>query len=115
MSQDPDPNRAAVRKTAIIDNELYKHKFDIAALQETQLAGSGTICKTQEEPRLNGSGFAVALLINCETPFAVSDRISAFKLSTNQGNTFITNAYAPTLTSTSDSKDNFYHQLEDTI
>ena len=63
MSQDPDPNRAAVRKTAIIDNELYKHKFDIAALQETQLAGSGTICKTQEEPRLNGSGFAVALLI----------------------------------------------------
>ena len=66
MSQDLDPNRAAVRKTAIIDGELYKRKIDIAALQETRLSGSGTIKeqfyaffwfgKTPEEPRLNGTG-----------------------------------------------------------
>ena len=96
MSQDLEPNRAAVRKTAIIDRELYKRKIDTAALQETRLAGSGTIKeqfytffwfgKTPKEPRLNGTCFAVAnrLLINRQTPFAVSDRISAIKLSTNQ-------------------------------
>ena len=42
MNMSQDPNRAAVRKTAIIDCELYKRKIDIAALQETRLAGSGT-------------------------------------------------------------------------
>ena len=35
MSQDLDPNRAAVLKTAIFDRELYKRKIDIAALQDS--------------------------------------------------------------------------------
>ena len=36
-------NISDARKTAIINNELLRLKVDIAALQETRLAGQGSI------------------------------------------------------------------------
>ena len=122
-----DPNNTDIRKTAVIDSELSKRQISIAALQETRLAGAGTIKESEytffwfgkapEEPRIYGTGFAV---LNCLTPsiltpYAVSDRISVLKMKTNQGDILIINAYAPTLAASADDKDRFYCQLEDAI
>ena len=116
-----------MRKTAIIDTELTRRKVDLAALQETRLAGLGTIKesnysffwfgKSPDEPRIYGTGFAVSnsLLRSTQSPVAISDRISTMKINTKQGVIHIVNAYAPTLGATSDDKDDFYNQLEDTI
>ena len=42
LGMDPE-NISNARKTAITNNELLCLKFDIAALQETRLAGQGSI------------------------------------------------------------------------
>lgn len=121
---DLDLERDGARKTAVIDSELSRRKVHIAALQETRLAGAGSIkeqnCtffwfgKSADEPRLYGTGFAVNnILINSiQTPTAVSDRISTHKFYTRQGMIKVISAYAPTLVALSADKDLFYHQLE---
>ena len=73
FTADPDCNlqrQGATRKTALIDRELAKLAVDVAALQETRLAESGSIKeqnytffwmgKAEDEHRTHGVGFAVS-------------------------------------------------------
>ena len=112
------------RKTAIIDRELAKRNIDIAALQETRLASSGSLKEKNytlfwqglesDERRLYGVGFAVrnSLLSSVEPPSQGTERILSLCLTTSSGPTHIVSVYAPTLCSTSEAKDMFYEELE---
>jgi len=85
------PSNVFQKNTNFIDTELCRQNVHIAALQETRLAGAGTIKernftffwfgKPADEPRLYGTGFAVknTIVNSIQTPFAVSDRISVMK------------------------------------
>ena len=113
-----------LRKTFIINRELFRLKVDIAALQETRLADSGSIKEANytffwqgladTERRLYGVGFAVnnKLLSKTTTPKAKSERIISLQLSTKTGTAHIISAYAPTLDADSDLKDKFYEDLQ---
>ena len=68
FNTDPD-SVSDLRQTAIIDRELNRLGVDIACLQETRLAGSGSIKekhytfywqgKPEDGPRIHCVGFAV--------------------------------------------------------
>lgn len=115
------------RKTAIIDRELAKRNIDIAALQETRLASSGSLKEKDytlfwqglesDERRLYGVGFAVrnSLLLSVEPPSQGTERILSLRLTTSSGPTHIFSIYAPTLCSTAEAKDAFYEELETRI
>ena len=115
------------RKTAVIERELLRLNIDIAALQETRLAGSGTLRekeytffwrgKSAEEVREHGVGFAVrnSLLNMIETPNEGSERLLSLRLHTKDGPVNIFSAYAPTLTSDDLAKDMFYEKLQGSI
>lgn len=115
------------RKTAIINRELTKLNIDIAALQETRLASSGSIKEKEytffwqglgpDEHRLHGVGFAVrnSLLASIEPPSQGTERILSLHLTTSSGPTHILSVYAPTLCSTAEAKDAFYEELETRI
>lgn len=120
-------NISDVRKTAIINNELLRLKVDIAALQETRLAESGFLKekdytffwqgKSTEERREHGVGFAVrnTLLEMVEPSDKGSERLLSLRLHTSAGPVTLISAYAPTLTSTPEAKDEFYTNLNDVI
>ncbi|XP_047483313.1 craniofacial development protein 2-like [Penaeus chinensis] len=115
------------RKTAVIDRELSRLGVDIACLQETRLADSGTLReksytffwkgKPPEEPRQHGVGFAIknTLMTSIEPPSAGTERILTLRLSTSFGSATIISVYAPTLYSTPEDKDQFYGALDDII
>ena len=115
------------RKTALIDKELSRLGVDIACLQETRLADSGTLreksytffCqgKTPEEPRLHGVGFAVknTLITSIEPPTAGTERILNLRLSTSTGPATIISVYAPTLCAAPEDKDQFFEALHEAI
>ena len=115
------------RKTAVIDRELARLNIDIACLQETRLADSGSIRETnytffwqglsQDEPRQHGVGFAVrnSLSAAIEPPTEGTERILALRLSTTAGFVNLLSIYAPTLCSTSEAKDQFYEALDEAI
>ena len=96
-----------IRKTAIIDRELERLNVDIAALQETRLADSGSIKERhytffwkglgEAERRIHGVGFAVhnRLLNMINTPRGITERICILELATPTGNAQIISAYAP--------------------
>ena len=117
----------AARKTAIIDAELHRLDIDIAALQETRLADNGSLTemhytffwqgKKLDDRRELGVGFAVrnSLLSMIEPPTGGSERILTLRLSTSSGPVNIVTAYAPTLYSNPDVKDQFYNALDHTI
>ncbi|XP_047472781.1 uncharacterized protein LOC125027721 [Penaeus chinensis] len=100
---------------------------DIACLQETKLADSGTLReesytffwkgKPPEEPRQHGVGFAVrnTLMTSIDPPSAGTERILTLRLSTSSGSATIISVYAPTLYSTPEDKDQFYGALDDVI
>ena len=112
------------RKTAIIGRELAKRNIDIAALQETRLASSGSLKEKDytffwqglesDDRRLYGVGFAVrnSLLSSVEPPSQGTERILSLRLTTASGPTHIFSVYAPTLSSTAEAKDAFYEELE---
>ena len=112
------------RKTAVINKELARLNIDVACLQETRLADSGSLRKSdytffwhglnQDEPRQHGVGFAVknSLIATTETPTEGSSRILALRMRTSAGFVNIISAYAPTLSSTSEAKDQFSEALE---
>lgn len=115
------------RKTAVIDKELARLNIDIACLQETRLADSGSIREAnytfywqglpQDSPRQHGVGFAVknSLTSSIEAPTGGSERILSLRLSTTEGYVNILSIYAPTLTSTPEAKDQFYEALDEAI
>ena len=117
-------NISDLRKTAVINDELKRLQVDIATLQETRLADSGSLQEKDytffwqgQEPhehRLYGVGFAVrnSLLSSIEAPSSGTARILSLRLTTSSGPANILSAYAPTLCSTAEAKDMFYEELE---
>ena len=87
------------RKTAVISRELVRLKVDIAALQETRIAGCGSLTekeytffwqgRDEDEPRVHGVGFAVSnkLVQMVEPGSTKSERIMHIKLNTDLGPT----------------------------
>lgn len=115
------------RKTAVINDELMRMNVDIAALQETRLADFGTLKekdytfywqgKTSNEHREHGVGFAVknSLLSMVEPGSNGSERLLTLRLNTTDGPITLVSVYAPTLSSTPDTKDEFYDNLASII
>ncbi|XP_071500369.1 craniofacial development protein 2-like [Diadema antillarum] len=115
------------RKIAVIDKELSRLNADIACLQETRLADSGSIKEanytffwkglSQDDPRQHGVGLAVknSLVFTIEPPTGGTERILTLRLSTTVGFINIFSIYAPTLCSTSATKDQFYEELDEMI
>ena len=111
------------RKTAVINNELKRLNVDIAALQETRLADSGTLKekeytffwqgKSSEEHRQHGVGFAVknTVLNKVEPGSKGTERLLTLRLNTTEGPVTLISAYAPTLSASSEAKDEFYERL----
>ena len=116
-------NTCDARKTAIINNELLRLKIDIAALQETRLAGQGSITekdftffwhsKSVDERREHGVGFSVknTLLQPVEVGFDGNERITTLRLQKKKGTTTLVNVYAHTLYADEQVKDVFYSEL----
>ena len=112
------------RKTIVINNELKRLNIDIATLQETRLAESGSLResdytffwhgKRPEDVREHGVGFAVKnSLLGMVEPIADgTERLLTLRLSTSEGPANLISVYAPTLTSEEDTKDEFYANLE---
>ena len=115
------------RKTAVINDELRRLHVDIATLQETRLADSGTLRekdytffwqgKSFDEPRQHGVGFAVRnnLLNTVEPGNNGSERLLTLRLNTTAGPVTLVSVYALTLSASPDTKDEFYDQLSATI
>ncbi|XP_055901527.1 uncharacterized protein LOC129928949 [Biomphalaria glabrata] len=121
------PDIEDVRKSAIINDELSRLKVDIAALQETRLADSGSIKekdysffwqgKAESEVREHGVGFAVknTLLNTVELKCNGSERLLSLRLNTSTGHVTLICAYAPTLSSTPEAKNMFYDNLSSAL
>ncbi|XP_069159441.1 craniofacial development protein 2-like [Procambarus clarkii] len=110
------------RKTAVINNELRRLQMDIVALQETRLPATGSIRedftffwqgKPPEEVREHGVDFATRyrLLGSIVPPTEESARIIKLQLHTAAGMVSLINVCAPTLTSSTVVKDEFYDDL----
>ena len=107
------------RKTAIINKELAQLNIDVACLQETQLADGGSLMErdytflwqglSQDKPRQYGIGFAVR---NSQKPPPEGPReFLPFARVLSPRFVNIISAYTPTLTSTRETKDQFYEAL----
>ena len=118
-----DIRHGEIRKTALIDEELEKLQMDIVALQETRIAENGCLREANftfywkgleaNQPRWHGVGFAVrnTLVQSITTPVGTSERLMSLRLNSAGGYVNFINAYAPTLTSSGELKDNFYGVL----
>ncbi|XP_061728258.1 uncharacterized protein LOC133533309 [Cydia pomonella] len=123
VTDEAEDGTPALRKTSIIDRELLRLRVDIAALQETRLADEGSLRennytffwkgKDTGERREHGVGFAVknSLLSCIDPPTGVSERIMVLKLQSTSGSVTVVSAYAPTLKTEPEIKDNFYEAL----
>ena len=111
------------RKTAVINNELMRLNVDISTLPETRLADSGALKekdytlywqgKGSGEHREYGVGFAVrnSLLSMIEPGSNGSERLLTLRLNATAGPVTLVSVYAPTMSATSDTKDEFYENL----
>ena len=109
------------RKTAIINKELTWLNFDVAGLQETGLANSSSLRESDiifwqglSQDELRQHGVRNSLLATIETLTGGSKRITALRM-TSTGFANFLSAYAPTLTSSQEVKDQFYENLEKTV
>ncbi|XP_046998347.1 uncharacterized protein LOC124613674 [Schistocerca americana] len=119
------------RSTALITQELARLDIDIAALSETRLSGEEHISEVRSgytifwkgkdagEPRIHGAGFAVKTKIVKDlrlTPVSINERLMTLRvpIGSDRFITFVS-AYAPTLDSDEDTKNQFYHQLNSTL
>ncbi|XP_076035992.1 uncharacterized protein LOC143021955 [Oratosquilla oratoria] len=115
------------RKTAVISSELLRLQVDIAALQETRLADSGTLQKKEftffwhgksaEDRSEHEVGFAVrnTLLSMVELGDKGSERLMTLRLHTSEGPVTLVSAYAPTLTSRAEANDEFYINISNIV
>lgn len=117
------------RRTAVIGRELSRHNIDIAALCETRISGIDqelvelgagytffTTGKPVTEPRLHGVGFAIknTLLkeLGDQKPCGINHRLSYMKIKLAHSRYItIVSAYAPTMKSSEEDKDEFYEDL----
>ncbi|CAM4654716.1 unnamed protein product [Leuciscus chuanchicus] len=125
--QEEFKTRGRVSRPQRVNDELLRLKVDIAALQETHLAVSGSLKekdytffwqgKSAEDRRKHGVGFAVrnTLLEMVELGDKGSECLLTLRLHTFKGPVTLISAYAPTLTSTPEAKDEFYTNLNDAI
>ena len=107
-------------KTAVLNKELKSLNVDTAALQEKRLSESGTLKeedytfywqgKGSDKQSEHGVGLAVrnSLRNTVEPGSNGSERLLALRLSTSTGPVILVSAYAPTLSSTPNTKDEFY-------
>ena len=110
-------------ETAIINKKLARLNIDAGCLQETRLIDSASLMErdytffwqglSQHEPRQYGVVFAVrnSLIATTETPSGRSSRILALRMK----KAGFVSAYAPTLTSTPEAKEQFYEALQETL
>lgn len=119
------------RRTALVAKELQRYQIDIAALSETRLADEGSLReegggytffwkgKPQDEDRIHGVGFAIrtALLTNIPVlPIGINERLMKLRIPLSKSRYLtVISAYAPTLTSPDDLKENFYETLDQVI
>ena len=101
--------------------------MDIATLQETRLADSGTLKekdytffwqgKRSDEPREHEVGFAErnSLLRMVEPGSGGSELLLTLHLNSTTGPVILISVYAPTLSATPDTKDMFYENLASII
>ena len=102
------------RKTAVINDERKRLNVDIATLQETWLANSGTLKEKDyiffwqgmcsNEPREHGVGFVVKnnLLRMVELGSGGSKRLLTLRLNSTTGPVTLISVYAPSLSATPD-------------
>ncbi|XP_012938185.1 craniofacial development protein 2-like [Aplysia californica] len=69
----------------------------------------------EDERRIHGVGFAVhnRILNRISTPHGISERITVMEIKT--GKAHFISAYAPTLTTENEKKDQFFEELQDAI
>ena len=116
-----------VRKTAVINDELSRLNVDIVTLQETRLADAGTLKerdytffwqgKRSGEPKEHGVGFVVknSMLSIVEPWSGGSERLLTLRVNNTESPMTLVSVYAPTLSATSDAKDEFYEKLASMI
>lgn len=119
------------RRTALIASELKRYKVDIAALSETRLLEEGSLNEVGEGytffwkgypqggQHLHGVGFAIknSLLLKIpETPVGITERLMTLRIPlTKHRYATLISAYAPTLPSDIEDKDQFYQALDETL
>lgn len=115
------------RRTALVARELSRYNIDIAALSETRLAGEGQLeernagytffwrGKPDGEPRMHGVGFAVRTQLVRDHnlyPVGINERLMTLRIPVTHGRyASLISAYAPTLTSDEETKEDFYSNL----
>ena len=122
------PNRAIASRpegeTALVARELHRYRVDIAALSETQIGGEGSLReeggdytffwkgKLQAEDRIHSVGFVIrtALLRSVPLlPVGIKERLMKLCIPISGIRYFtIISAYAPSLTSPDDAKEQFW-------
>ena len=126
-----ETKRRAERPTAVICRELSRYDIDIAALSETRMSGDTIleevgggytfflVGKPEGIKREHGVGFAIRSQLverlNGKYPSGINERLMTMELPLTGGTLTLISAYAPTLQSSSESKDIFYDQLNDII
>ena len=111
--------------------ELQRYNIDIAALSETRFPDEGSLKeegggytffwkgKQQTEDRIHGVGFAIrsALLKTLSAvPVGINERLMKLRVPLNKSrHATIISAYAPTLTSPDNAKEQFYQQLSEVL
>ena len=119
------------RRTALVMKELQRYRIDIAALSETRLADEGSLReegggytffwkgKPQAEDRIHSVGFAVrtALLKSIPAlPVGISKRLMKLRIPLSKTRYLtVISAYAPTLTSPDEAKEQFYEHFDQVI
>ena len=119
------------RRTALVVKELQRYRIYIAALRETRLADEGSLReegggyiilwkgKPQTGDRIHGVGFAIrtALLKSIPAlPVGISERLMKLRIPLSKTRYLtVISAYALTLTSPDEAKEQFYEHLDQVI
>ena len=122
-----DTNNIPRRRTALIAMELGRYNVDIAGLSETRLSDEGSLCEAGGGytfywkgypsgcPRIHGVGMALKnSLVEklTESPTYISERLMTLRLPLARSEyATVISAYAPTLKSDEETKDQFYDSL----
>ena len=115
------------RQTALVAKILARYDIDVATLTETRLSGEGSLNEAGQgytffwrgvaegQPRIHGVCIAVKnSILNSleELPVSLNERIMSIRIPLARSNHMtVICAYAPTLVSTEESKDEFYGSL----